>query len=267
MAKIFKVKTDNRPVSTFKLVFFCGSMVEYLNASLVSVYKNWDTIPEIIIVTDGTPTELIKNKLIKWPQKIEIQTWEYCCKGINYQGKDELYQYAAKNIWGKKFSSICYYSEKYPILYSDTDILWFAPPIIEDFKKGTIIKMCQDVGYYYSTLLLDALQQQHIFNYTPLNAGLIYANGNISSFPQWQQLTNYLVQNPEHFSEQTAFAILNNYFNPGINFKREEIFIQIDDMYSMKYTKKYYPKIWARHYVNLKSTCFWRDFVYLLMGR
>jgi hypothetical protein len=268
LARFSKTKKDNRAVSPFKLVFFCGkSGIEYLNASLASVYKSWDTIPEIIIITDGTPAEIVQKKLISWPQKLQIYTWEFCGQYFKENGKPELYEYAAKDIWGKKFVGICYCAEKFPILYSDTDILWFASPMLEDLKGGTMVKMCQDVDYHYSKPLLDFLKQQQLIDYTPLNAGLIYAGGNFSSFPQWQQLISYLAKYPDHRTEQTSFAILNNYFNPNDYFKQQEIFIQIDDMYSLRYTKRKNTGIWARHYVNLKNTSFWRDFVYLLMSR
>ncbi|GAB2830753.1 hypothetical protein [Ferruginibacter profundus] len=268
LSRFCKIKKDSRPVSPFKLVFFCGKTgIEYLNASMVSVYKSWDTVPEIIIITDGTPAEVIQKKLIAWPQQLDIFTWEFCGAYFKDKGKTDLNDYAAKDIWGKKFVGICYCAEKYTILYSDTDILWFSSPLLEDLHNRSVVKMCQDVGYHYSEPLLNAINQQHILNHAPLNAGLIYAGGKFADFPQWNELCHYLALQPDHRTEQTSFAVLNNYFNPQQYFKQEEIFIQIDDMHSLKYTKTKNPAIWARHYVNLKNTSFWRDFIYLMLGK
>ncbi|MBS1509691.1 MAG: hypothetical protein JST86_02525 [Bacteroidetes bacterium] len=268
LARLSKIKKDNRPVSPFKLVFFCGKTgIEYLNASLVSVYKSWNNVPEVIIITDGTPAEIIQQKLIQWPQPLTIHTWQHCGEYFKQQGKNDLYEYAAKDIWGKKFIGICYCAEQFPILYSDTDILWFNTPVLENLDGITKVKMCQDVDHHYSLPLVEAMQQQKVLQHVPLNAGLIYAGGHLESFPQWQALTHYLAEKPDHRTEQTSFAVLNNYFNPGDYFKQEEIFIDVEDMYSMKYTKKKHPAIWARHYVNLKNTSFWRDFIYLLRGK
>ncbi|MES1181807.1 MAG: hypothetical protein ABUL44_03340, partial [Flavobacterium sp.] len=184
-ARFCKIKDDSRPVSPFKLVFFCGKTgTEYLNASLASVYKSWDTIPEVIITTDGTAPEVIRQKLIKWPKKVEILTWDFCASSLKENGRGDLYEYAAKDVWGKKLVGICYCAQQFPILYSDTDILWFKSPVLETLNGKTLVKMCVDVDHNYSQPLLEALNQTHMLTLPPLNAGLIYAGGEFSKFPQ-----------------------------------------------------------------------------------
>jgi hypothetical protein len=78
-------------------------------------------------------------------------------------------------------------------------------------------------------------------------------------------LCKYLADKPDNRTEQTAFAVLNNFFNPDKTFLLNEVLIKIDDAYGFKFTGSQYKQIIARHYVNMKTTAFWRDFVYMLL--
>lgn len=264
----FSIKNDKKGNIPFKLVFFCGEYgLSYLNASLISVYKHWDKIPDIFIVSDGTPLIKIRKGLIKWPKNIDIISWRECAEYFKNNGNNDLYEYACKDLWGKKFVAINYCAQRFPTLYSDTDILWFSSPKIEELTTKTpILMMCQDISHCYSDEMLIELHQQNLNETEPLNAGLIYANGNFSSFDKWKSLCNYLSVKPDNRTEQTSFAILNNYYNPKVFFKLTEILIKIDDEFNLKYTKKSSPKILARHYVHVKATTFWRDFVYMFFN-
>jgi hypothetical protein len=265
LAHFYPIKKDERSCPPFKLVFFCGEYgLNYLNASLISVFKHWEKLPEICIVSDGTPIEKIRKGLIKWPKKVDVISWELCAEHFKDNGNIDLYEYACKDLWGKKFVAINYCAQKFPTFYSDTDILWFSYPAIEEKESGNpAIKMCQDVSHCYSNVMLEELGLTKLYQCKPLNAGLIYSNGNFASFQNWKSLCNYLATKPDNRTEQTSFAVLNIFFNPDNFFTISEVLIKIDDEFSLIYTKKLYPKILARHYVHLKSTTFWRDFIYM----
>lgn len=265
ISKMYRIERGSREITPYKLVYFCGKReVDYLNASLISVYKNWDRIPEVMIVTDGTEPGLIQRKLIKWPVKLEIITWKDCAAYFEKTGNTQLASYAAKELWGKKFVSVLYCSHHFPSLYTDSDILWFRDPGHIDTSIKPLIKMSQDIGFFYSEQMLEALQEKKCLETTPFCAGLIYTNGEFSSFPKWKELCNYLYTLPDHRTEQTSFAIFNNYFNQDQYYSNKDILIRIDDTYSLKYTLKDNPDIKARHYVSVKHTTYWRDF--LIMG-
>ncbi len=268
----FSIKDDGRETAPFKLIFFCGSKgINYLNASLISVYKCWEKLPEVCIVSDGSPVDKMKEALIKWPKNVEIISWEECATFFKNGGNTDLYNYASSELLGKKLTGIMYYAAKFPVLYSDSDILWFNSPVGMgmDFNQKPQIKMCEDVGHFYKSELLEHLGEEKCLKNTPFNSGAVFANGEFSSYPKWSSLCNYLGANKNMgwFSEQTSFAILKNYFKPGEYFKLSEILIKVDDEFSLKYTKKTNPDILARHYVNIKDTTFWRDFVYMFFSR
>jgi len=264
-----KLKDDNRKTSDFKVMFFCGETgIPYLNKSLLSIYKSWKTLPEILIFTDGAVPEKILKNIVNWPKKINIKIWEEAANYYKLKGNQQLYNYAVNEIWGKKFVSVLYASEKFRILYSDTDVLWFKEPEIktDELNKCSSMKMMLDIKHCYDEKFIAQLQiKEEMYTNKPLNAGVIYASGDFSNFPKWKDLCNYLYNNNEpHLTnrhEQTSFAILNNYF--GSEWSKNEIFLEVDDInefYPLKY-KKEYKSFFARHYVNTKSWLFWRDYL------
>ncbi len=268
IAGYYKTNHKNKNTSPFKLVFFCGKNgINYLNASLVSVQKKWDSIPELMIVTDGTPADLIRQKLIDWPREVEIIVWTEAYDYYKNQNNDALAEYGKKELWGKKFISILYCASKYPCLYSDTDILWFSTPKLSLPDTSPILKMTVDIEYCYSDIMLKELDINLRSTHPALNAGLIYAHGNFTSFPKWADMCQYLATKPDDRTEQTGFAILNSFFNPSNYFTLNEVLIKIDDEFSLKNTSSSYKNILARHYVNVKFTTFWRDFVYMMIRK
>ena len=267
--KLFTLTDDGRETFPYKLAFMCGREgIGYMNASLVSIYRTWDQLPEVVVISDGTPLTKFEKELIGWPRKIEIISWEEGAAHFHMKGNAELCQYARNIVYGKKFISLLYLAGQYPFLYSDTDILWFASPEVPEIDTTLpFIKMGEDVGKgFYSDKMLLALGEEKCVANAPFNAGLMYLSGDFSVYPKWRELCRYLsvhqsgLPGPE-FSEQTAFAILNNYFNGRTWWAPGEILIKTDDEYDLGYTRKYFPGIRARHYVHTRRTAFWRDFI------
>ncbi len=268
LAKYCSLNNDKRKTTPFKLVYFCGDRgLNYLNASLISVFKHWKELPDVFIISDGTSVSTIRGGLVKWPKKVDIILWKECADYFNANGNSDLFKYACDELWGKKFAAIIYCAQKFPTLYTDSDILWFSYPNIDTTSAKPVLKMCEDISYCYSENMIEALNQQKVYDIKPLNAGLIYASGDFSGFDGWKLLTKYLKTNPDNRTEQTSFAILNNYFNPTEFFKLSEVIIKVDDEYGLRYSKTQFPDMLARHYVNKKETTFWRDFLFMFFRK
>jgi hypothetical protein len=134
--------------------------------------------------------------------------------------------------------------------------------------SGPFVKMGQDVGRgYYSSTLLESLGEEQCQDRTPLNAGLMYLYGDFSVYPKWKELCHFLSTDHSpmgaNYNEQTTFAILAHHFNTRPYWEAGEVLIKTDDIYNLKYTRKYFPGILARHYVHTRPTAFWRDFVFI----
>jgi hypothetical protein len=278
LPRYFNIKDDDRLTFPYKMVFMSGkSGIAYLNACLVSIYHTWDQLPEIVVISDGTPLSLFDRELIDWPRKIDVILWEEAAAYFREKGNTDLCQYAQNIVYGRKFISLLYMASKFPILYCDTDVLWFAQPELPEMPEmsgdAPFIKMGVDVGKgFYTEEILLHLEEEKCFANAPFNSGLMYLHGDFSSYPKWPALCRYLSGHKTRipgteFSEQTAFAILNNHFNGRSWWKPTEILIKTDDEYGLAYTRKHFPDIMARHYVHTKPTAFWRDFIYMALGK
>lgn len=269
--RIFRLKNDDRPTFPHKLVYMCGREGQrYLNASLTSVYLFWDSLPEVIVITDGTPL----NNIVSWPRKLEVISWEKAYTYFREQGNLDLCRYADRLVYGKKFISLVYLAHQSPILYSDTDVLWYSTPQLAGIPTGdTHVIMGSDIaGGYYSSSMLESLGEDRCLDNIPFNAGLMYLGGDLSSYPKWPELCQQLATHKPptgsmDYTEQTAFAILANHFNAAAYFKPGEVLIRTDDFYRLGYTLKHSPGIMARHYVNTRPVAFWRDFVYICFNK
>jgi hypothetical protein len=204
---------------------------------------------------------------------LEVISWEESASHFKDQGNTDLYQYANHLVYGKKFISLVYLAARFPFLYSDTDVLWYSSPEELDISRANkpFIKMSKDVDSgYYTNDMIKSLGEEKCWLNAPFNSGLMYLQGDFTQYPKWKELCHSLAKDRSQqgrldFTEQTAFAILNNHFNAGAHWKSGEILIKTDDVYNLKYTRKYFPHIMARHYVHTRPTAFWRDFIYMCL--
>lgn len=267
--RLFSLKEDGRPAFPHKLVYMCGREGQrYLNASLTSVYLFWDSLPEVIVISDGTPL----RDIVRWPRKLDIISWQEAYHHFTDNGNHDICRYADRLVYGKKFASLVYLAQQTPLLYSDTDVLWYSTPDLSGIPQGSpYVKMGSDVSSgYYSGSLLECLGEGHCSENVPFNSGLMYIGGDLSRYPKWAELCRKLAEDPGaglDFTEQTAFAILANHFNAASYFTQREVLIRTDDTYALQYTLKHSPGIVARHYVNTRRVAFWRDFAYICVNK
>jgi hypothetical protein len=125
---------------------------------------------------------------------------------------------------------------------------------------------------FYAGSVLESLGEDKCLDNIPFNAGLMYLDGDLTTYPKWSELCHHLSthQAPSasmDYSEQTAFAILANHFNAASYWTHGEVLIRTDDCFALQYTLKDSPGIMARHYVNTRPVAFWRDFVYICFSK
>lgn len=248
-----------------RIVMFCGTKgIDYLNASLESIRKHWSKKPHITIVTDGSAPDVLFSKLKRANRNIEIIRWQTCADYFKINGNIQLYNYADRDVWGKKLVSILYFARKGRILYSDSDVIWFKDPVNWLDNKGNnelFIYMCPDQSHCYSLQMLSSLNNKGLLTNPPMNAGLMFLKGDFTQYHKWGLLCNYLEQHADYRSEQTTFAILSNEY--GGVFNENEIMLELDDMFDLrpKQFSSKYSTSFARHYVNTKPWLFWRDYL------
>ena len=258
----FSIKNKN---SQLNLVILSGkSQTDMLNQTLISIFKNFSTLPTIYLFLDkNCKSEEIKKK-IKWAfdAGINFISAEECISYHRNKGNLLVAEFADKNPMGLKLAAILQIEElNIPLLYCDTDVLWFddpTPKLIE-FTKDPKLNMALSIDFqksYDKNLLING--NLDILTLPPYYcAGILYiktltknAKHNLNN------LFQIVASKSNHFSEQTLFAYINR--TEGDYHLDEDLFsIILDDVYS--FIPKNRPNLIARHYVGAVRHLFWRD--------
>jgi hypothetical protein len=102
-----------------------------LRESLFSLYRTWNSLPEITVVSDGSwQAQEFAEVFAWWPLPITVLMREEICLSALSAGFPELADYARKSIWGLELATITTQAKQHPVLYADTDILWFKDPVL-----------------------------------------------------------------------------------------------------------------------------------------
>lgn len=254
----------DKEVSEMKLVMFCGRAgAKLLKPVLISIYKRWKKVPKVVIVTDGTDPEFVRQYMKFWPYPFTIKTWKDQAAYFSKQNKDGLAQYAQNDIWGKKLVSILAEAEAGPTLYCDTDVLWFDEPRLPDSKVG--MRMASDDLHCYSDPMIKFFSKEKLLARGPLNAGVLYVNGSMyEKYPGFDKVVEFLRDRYDNRTEQTTFAMLAD--ATGDSWSLDDIILTTEDRY-WPFIPSYYKSTrhFARHHVMTKKWWFWRDAIYVVL--
>ena len=260
-----------RELSDTNLLFFCGKKgARMLKPVLLSIYNRWEKIPNITIVTDGTPEEYIAGCIRFWPFPYEIKPWTEAREYHRQRGRHTLLKFADNTVFGKKLCAILAEGETKPTLYCDTDVLWFSDPILPDtHSRAVTFRMSTDNAHTYSKTLITGLKAESLLSEEPLNAGVIFISGSVYDHPGFfERITDVLQYAKEGVAEQTAFALASIEY--GDRWTLENIIISTEDIhwpFIPRYFYHYYEPLFARHHVLTKNSWFWRDALYLFLFR
>src|SRR5262249_5678536 len=144
--------------------------------------------------------------------------------------------------------------EQRPVLYCDTDVLWFNEPRLpEPVAPGhCTMRMSTDDVHCYHLPAIRYLNRQDMLEKPPMNAGVVYVDGSVhDNYPNLEELLQFMRIFNEGPAEQMTFAMLTDRL--GDNWTLEEIIINTKD--------KYWPPLprypfsgtqMARHHVATK---------------
>ena len=100
-----------------------------LRESLFSLYRSWNSLPEITVVSDGSWTaNEFAEVFAWWPTPITVLMREEICLSALAAGFPELADYVRESIWGLELATVTTQAKQRPVLYADADILWFRDP-------------------------------------------------------------------------------------------------------------------------------------------
>jgi hypothetical protein len=239
----------------FALVAMTGSKIHHMTVQMLfSFCRAWGKMPQrLIIVSDGTRSDdQIQKDFSFWKGDLILAGWESCVS--SYQGDlNAMTKFAEQSVFGRKMAAMLHYAKEGPILFCDSDVLWFSPLKCMPDRSGTMIKVCQDIERSYNRDLISEMGWQHLDTRPPMNVGVVYLNGDlVREFPVMNEAIRRL-QIPYLFPEQT---ILTAVCKEKDVWPMSEIHIDLDDV-GQWFTEN--PKWAARHYVSIAKFKYWRD--------
>ncbi len=231
-----------------------------LRESLVSLHRSWQSIPRLIVVSDGSwgKKEFVEAFRF-WPEPIEILMPDDITVPLLKEGQTELAQLAANHPLGLKLAAILYMAKEEQILFVDSDILWFSDPklILSEFRDLPGPTTSVESGYSYNEALIRRHCPNKFIEPHP-NTGLVYLKGKLCSFELLQDMLMTALEQPKHpFNEQTIIAIAVN--QSGRRFPDEFCLVYFDDAFALRRRKPWREGFHSRHYVHWMRHQFYRD--------
>jgi hypothetical protein len=257
-----------KPLSDTDLVLFSGLRgAPMMKAVLLSIYYNWEKIPRLTIVSDGTPIDVLEKAMQFWPFPYEIKPWTDCADFHLARGRQSLVDFAKLNPYSRKLLTVLAEAETRPILYCDTDVLWFAEPRLPAHQPGNgcTMRISLDNDYHYHLPAIRWLDRFDLMDKPAFNCGVIYLSGSVyDNYPGFAELIHFMRIFTEPFAEQTTFALLADRF--GDTWTLEEIINSTADAYWPLIPKYFFSGgQLARHHVATKHSWFWRDALFLVL--
>jgi len=233
--------------------------IDMTRLSLLSVARHWVALPKVIITSDGTlSARQIKKKLEFWPGEIIAEDWEDTAKYHLNKKRQALVLYGETHPFGKKLAIILKHAEAGPVLWIDSDILFF-----NDFCKFIPVPGSQfscggteDFTAAYHQPVLDYFAH-NIYDTYKFNAGLLYVSG-VDVYERFglEQLIRSLHPNYDFCTEQSIFAHIASK-SLGVLWSKDIVKSYNTDNQQVKAMPIH--NVIARHYTSNVRHLFWRD--------
>ena len=250
------------PEQNPSLVILMMTGKQYLTMTrlaLISIVKSWQSIPSLIIMSDGSiSTDRISKALNFWPGKISVETWGDTAAYHLQKNRLALVQYGNIHPFGKKLAAILRYAAQGPVMWIDSDILFFndLTPFIPQAPGGFFCGGTEDFTAAYHEPVLK-FYNNDIYRLYKFNAGLLYVHGDrIYEDFRLEQLIASIHPDYDFCTEQTIFAHIAS-TSAGLLWTRDMIKTFNNDNQQIRAMPV--NKVVARHYTSNVRHLFWRD--------
>jgi hypothetical protein len=230
-----------------------------LRESLLSLYHTWKALPRITVVSDGSWTEHeFKPVFGWWPGTINVLHPEEIRVLASAADEVELRQYAEVHPYGLKLASIILLARQKPVLYVDSDILWFSDPTaVIGPPSGWTKPMGIREGSCCQAQELAMRHCPQVLAPPYVNSGMIALHGELLSSELLRPMVRYAITDPRVYCEQTIVAAG---VKLGRGFFPEKLcLVEFDDVAGLRQRSMSKEGYHSRHYVNWMRHLLYRD--------
>lgn len=253
-------KTLRKERSDINVLMMTGkNHIDLLKISVLSIARNWDKLPKLTIVSDGSLSlQQIEKVISFWKGELAVQNWADSIAYHKTKNRTSIAAYASANPFGKKMAVILHHAELYPTIWIDSDVLFFKDlsPFIPEYTDGIQCGGSEDnIAAYHDELVHKLHTNTAMLG--KFNAGLLYVSGkNIYEKYKLDQLLSEIHPHYNFLTEQTIFAHIASQ-SQGIIWKEDIIRNFTSDNQDLKPTK--IGNSIGRHYPSNVRHLIWRD--------
>jgi hypothetical protein len=231
-----------------------------LRESLFSLYRSWDALPTMTVVSDGSWTAAEFAEVFAWwPAPITVLTRNEVCADTLSAGLPELAEYARKSPYGLKLAAIVTQAIREPVLFVDADILWFNDPasLLRDPNSWDKPRALQESNCHQR----EDMAQRHcprVLEPPFVNSGIVATKGELMEPELLRRMVQDALLDPQDSRcEQTVIATavkLGGEFFPG-----KLSLVEFDDVRRFRSRSMTTEGYCSRHYVNWMRHLLYRD--------
>ena len=231
-----------------------------LRESMFSLYRSWEKLPTITVVSDGSWSSPDFYSVFSWwPAKIDVVSREEIIEQADAAGERELSQYAGASGWGLKVASIVLLAHREPVLFVDADILWFADPVdllgpSDSWTKPRGVRESNCHQHCEMALRFCPKVLEPPF----VNGGILTLHGEFLTGDILRAMVQEALADPEDGAfEQTIIA---SAVHMGAGLMPSKIsLVEFDDIDRFRHRNMRREGYYSRHYVNWMRHLFYRD--------
>jgi len=231
-----------------------------LRESMFSLYRSWQKLPTITVVSDGSWSAADFYPVFSWwPGKINILSRDQIIADADAAGERELAQYAEASAWGLKIASIVLLARRQPVLFVDADILWFADPadLLGPIDSWAAPRGVREIHcYQHRDMALRFCPK--VLEAPFVNGGVLALHGEFLPEDMLRAMVREALTDPNDGAfEQTIIATA---VHMGAGLLPEKIdLVAFDDIYKLCHRNMRREGYYSRHYVYWMRHLFYRD--------
>ncbi|NOW98772.1 hypothetical protein [Mucilaginibacter sp. SG564] len=253
------VVSSSKPQADLTVITMTGKKImDMTRLSILSIARYWDNLPKLIVASDGTiSTEEICKNLSFWPGELVATNWEQTEAYHLAKNRTALVNYAHGHVLGKKMAVILHYAEIEPVVWIDSDILFYGDFLKHIPPHGDFICGGSEEGYsVYDDRALNFFNN-NLYDVYKFSSGLLLIYGqHIYEQFNLEELLTQLPNHDHYFTEQTIFAHMAS-TSAGILWSMDAIKNFNHDNQQIKPMSK--NNVLGRHYTVNVRHLFWRD--------